>query len=339
MTFTDTELRDLMQTGLLKNAAQDKLASDINVDVLQKVAQFATLTVKRPAAASGFADFAQMDTIMNEQGIPFRERFAAFNSRDYNNIADNLQVASRSFGNTKSDSAYERAYVGPVASFNTYKLDYPQRLLAAAGGGGITINTTDASGQWYNPVSLSVATTNEMSPVDNRFQTVTVSSTTSVRAGDRFTIATLTAVHHLAKTDTGQLKTFTVVSVPSSTTMVICPPIITNQVGTSDAAAMYQNCLIGTKAANSAIVFLNTVDAPLNLFWQKDAVRLIPGTIAAPSGVGVEFAQASTKQGVQLTLQKQWDTKTSQMLWRMDTRWGTAVVQPEMVGAIEFSQT
>lgn len=334
--FSDTELRDLSQSGRLKDAAQDKLAADIDVDVITKIAAQGNLFVKRTAVASGFADMSQIDTIFNEQGIPSRQRFALLNSTDYNSMADNLQVASRSFGNSMTDGAYRDAYIGRVSSIETFKLDYPIRRAAAAGGAGLTISTLDAGGNVYTPTSLSVATTNEMSPVDNRTQLVTVSSTTNVAAGDSFTIATLNAVHHLTKTDTGKLKTFKVIAVNSATTMTISPPIITNQVA-NDASAMYQNCTIGTKAANSAIVFLNTVAAPVNVFFQKNAVMLLPGTIALPAEAN--YMKATTKQGLTVYLQKGWDTKTSQELWRIDTRWGTHVVQPEMVGEMLMSQT
>jgi len=338
--FSDTELRDLQQTGRLRDAAQDRLAADIDVDVLTKVANQGNLFIKRSGAATGFDDVAQIQAIFNEQGIPLSDRNAAFNSTDYLNMASNLQVASRSFDGAKTVNAYERAFVGNVASINTLQLDYPFRRTAAAGGGGITINTTDAGAQFYNPVALSINSTGnqEMSPVDNRIQTVTVSSTTNVAAGDSFTIAALNAVHHLTKTDTGRLKTFKVIAVLSSTTMQISPPIITNQVA-NDAAAMYQNCVINTKASNSALVFLNTVTANSNFFWQKNAIYLLPGTIQIDGSTGVAYAQATTKQGIQATLQKAWDVNTSQMKWRVDVRWGTHVVQPEMTGEIMFSQT
>jgi len=339
-TLTDTELRDLQQNNLLADAAKQKLASDINISLLNNAALQGTLVVKRTVAATGFDDVALCDAIMNEQGIPFENRSLGLTTRDYNGMASNLQVASRSFDGAKTVNAYERAYVGQVASFSTYKFDYPYRLQAAGGGGGITINTTDtASGQYYIPKPLSVATSTEMSPVDNRFQTVTVSSTTGVVAGDAFTIAALNAVHHITKQDTGQLKTFRVISVLTSTTMVISPPIITNQLGTSDAAAQYQNCVINTKASNSAIVFLNTVAAGVNAFWQKNAIEILPGTIVIQPGSGVDFMQASTDQGVQLTMTRQWDIKTSQMLYRWDVRWGVVNKQPEMTGIMLFNQT
>jgi hypothetical protein len=48
-------------------------------------------------------------------------------------LAGNLATATRSFGNTKSEKAYERSYVGMVAGFETYKLDYANRIAAATG--------------------------------------------------------------------------------------------------------------------------------------------------------------------------------------------------------------
>jgi hypothetical protein len=336
--LSDQEMRDMAQGGELKKAATQRLASDINISISDKAALQGTLTIKRSGAASGFDDVAQMDQIMNEQGVPMMDRVFGISSRDYNGLASNLQVSSRSFDNPKSTRAYEEAYVGRVSGFETFKLDYAYRLQAAAGGSGLTISTLDSGGQYYNPTS-STTSASGFSPTDNRFQTVTVSSTTSVVAGDRFTIAGLNAVHHITKRDTGSLKTFTVSQVLTSTTMVISPPIITNQLGTSDAAAQYQNCIINTKSSTSAIVFLNTVAGPVNPFWQKDSIEILPGKLVMPPGVGADFMQAETDQGIQLTLQRQWDIKTSKLLWRLDAFWGVVVKQPEMVGSIHFSQT
>lgn len=338
-TLTDTELRDMIQEGGLKEAATQKLASQINLSLSDVAALQGSLVVKRTVAASGFDDVAQCDTIFNEQGIKRNDRKLILNSRDYNGMASNLQVASRSFDGKKSVDAYEDAFVGRVSGFDTFKADYAYSLQAANGGGGITINTTDASGQYFTPTAYTAGSGGVLSPTDNRFQQVTVSSTTNVVAGDAFTIATLNAVHHITKRSTGQLKTFRVVSVDSSTTMTITPPIITNQLGTSDAAAQYQNCTIGTKASNSAIVFLNTVAAQVNPFWQKDAIELLPGRIVIDPNSGVDVMQDTTRQGVQLTLTKQWDIKTSKCLYRMDTLWGVVNKQPEMSGIMLFSQS
>jgi hypothetical protein len=335
--LTDLELRDQLQEGRLGEAAKQKLASDINVALMNTASSQGTLVVKRTVAASGFDDVAQCDAIFNEQGVPSYERYLALSTRDYNGMANNLQVASRSFGNGKSDKAYENAFVGPVASFNTYKLDYANRLAAAAGGGALTVSTLVGAANFWVPKATSVAVTGETSNVDNRFQRVTISSTTNVAAGDAFTIAGVNAVHHITKGDTGQLKTFRVISVDSATTMTISPPIISAQ-GASDAELQYQNVIV-TPSATAAIVFLNTVAANINCFWQRDAMEILPGRIATPSDAGVAVMRGTTDQGLELVMQKFADIDTGNIKYRMDTLFGTVMLQPEMSGILLFSQT
>ena len=334
--MTATELRDALQEGRLGDAAKQKLASDINVAVMNVASQQGTLVVKRTAAASGFDDVAQCEAIMNEQGVQAFDRYLALSTRDYNGMASNL--AGRATMTGKPTTAYEKAYVGMVASFDTYKLDYANRITAAAGGAGITMSTLDGGGNYYTPVATRTATTGEMSNVDNRYQTITVSTTANVAANDAFTVADLNAVHHITKGDTGQLKTFRVISVDSGTTMTISPPMITNQVA-SDASAQYQNCVINTKAANSALVFLNTVAAYANPFWQKDAMEILPGRYAVPSDAGTAVMRASTDQGIELVWQKFYDINTMKTKYRLDTLFGVVNKQPEMSGIMLFSQT
>jgi len=331
-----TELRDALQEGRLGDSAKKKLASDINAAVMQVAATQGTLVVKRSAAATGFDDVAQCEAVFNEQGIPSYDRYLALSTRDYNGMASNL--ASRQTMNGKPVTAYEKAYVGTVASFETYKLDYATRLAAAAGGGSLTMSTLDAAVNYFTPQATRVSATGERSNVDNRYQTITISSTTNVAAGDSFTVAGLNAVHHITKGDTGQLKTFRVISVDSSTTLTISPPMITAQGGT-DAELQYQNCVINTKASNSAIVFLNTVAASVNPFWQKDAIELLPGRYAVPTDAGAAVMRATTDQGIELVFQKQYDINNMQTKYRLDTFFGVVNKQPQMSGIMLFSQT
>jgi len=336
--MTATELRDSLQEGRLGDAAKQKLASDINVAIMNVAANQGTLFVKRTSAASGFDDVAQCEAIMNEQGVPSYDRFLALSTRDYNGMANDLSKASRSFGNEISDRALRKAFVGEMASFGTYKFDYANRKAAAAGGAGLTVDTRASAGNYYVPKATSVAATGETSNVDNRFQTITISSTTNVAAGDAFTIAGINAVHHITKGDTGQLKTFRVISVPSSTTLVISPPLITAQGGT-DAEVQYQNCVATTTASNAAIVFLNTVSNFVNPFWQRDSLEILPGRYAVPADAGAAVMRASTDQGIELVMQKQYDINTMKTKYRLDTLFGVVNKQPEMSGVIMFSQT
>ena len=330
-----TELRDMLQEGRLGQAAAQKLASDINVAVMNTAANTGTLVVKRTSAASGFDDVAQCEAIFNEQGVQSFDRYLALSTRDYNGMASNL--AGRQTMNQKPTTAYEKAYVGPVASFDTYKLDYANRLTAAAGGAGLTIDTRATASNYYTPRATSVGVNGERSNVDNRYQTITISSTTNVAAGDCFTIAGVNAVHHITKGDTGQLKTFRVISVPSSTTLVISPPIISAQGGT-DAELQYQNCVV-TTSATAAIVFLNTVTAAINPFWQRDAIELLPGRYVVPENSGAAVLRSATDQGIEVTMQRFYDINTMKTKYRWDVFFGVVNKQPEMSGIMLFSQT
>ena len=335
--MTATELRDSLQEGRLGDAAKQKLASDINVAVMNVAALQGTVFVKRTSPASGFDDVAEIEARFNEEGIPSEDRYLALSTRDYNGMASDLAKNTRSFGNDISDSALRRAYVGRLASFETYKLDYAVRKTAAAGGAGLTTSTLTAAAQYWVPRATQVATTGETANVDNRYQTLTVSSTTSVAAGDSFTIANCFAVHHITKQSTGVLKTFRVISVPSSTTMVISPPVISSQ-GGSDAEAQNQNCTITTQSATAAIVFLNTVAGNMNPFWHKDSIEILPGRYAVPTDAGAAVMRAATDQGIELVMTKQYDINTMKTKYRMDTLFGVVNKQPEMSGIVMFAQ-
>ena len=335
-TMTTLDLRDALQEGRLGESAKQKLASDINVAIMNTAAAQGTLVVPIVGAAGDYDDVSLCDTIMNEQGVPDYDRFLGLSSRDYNGMAGNLAVATRSFGNPKSNLAYERNQVGMVAGFDTYKFDYANRIAAAAGG-TTTINTTLPQAQ-YVPQATSTSVGGQIN-VDNRYETVTVSNSVGVVAGDAFTIDGIYAVHHITKEDTGQLKTFRVISVPAGgVTLVISPPIISAVTTPTDAELQYQNCKITAAASAAPINWLNTGATAINVFWQKDSLEILPGRYAIPSDAGTAVMRATTDQGVELVMQKFYDIDSMVIKYRLDTLFGVVNKQPEMSGILLFNQ-
>jgi len=211
-------------------------------------------------------------------------------------------------------------------------------LIPTSGGAGLTLSTLVGAANYWVPKATSVATTGETANVDNRYQTITISSTTNVAAGDAFTIANCNSVHLITKGDTGQPMTFRVISVPSSTTLVISPPIISAQ-GASDAEIQYQNCTMTATSGTAAITFLNTVTNFMNPFWFKDSIEILPGRYAVPTDAGAAVMRAATDQGIELVMQKQYDINTMRTKYRLDTLYGVVNKQPMMSGIIMFSQT
>ncbi len=330
------ELRDALQEDRLGAAAKQKLASDINLSVMDLAAAQGTLVVDVATAAGDYDDIALCDSIMNEQGVMAEDRYLALSSRDYNGMAGNLAVATRSFTGNKSANAYERSYVGPVAGFETYKLDYANRCNANSASRTIATNGAQAD---YVPQATSTSVGGQIN-VDNRYQTVTVSNSVGVVAGDCFTIDGVEAVHHITKESTGELKTFRVISVPAGgVTLVISPPIIGATNAPTDAELQYKNVEVVTESATAAINWLNTAASAINVFWQKDALEILPGRNAVPTDAGTAVMRASTDQGIELVMQKWYDINTMKTKYRLDTLFGVVNKQPEMTGIMLFGQS
>lgn len=329
--MTAKELRDQLQEGRIGESAYQKLASDVNVAIMNVAANQSTLVVPIAAAASGFGDIAQAEAIMNEQGVQQFDRYCALSTRDYNGLAADL--AGRDWTQGKVLTAYEKARVGMIASFDTFKLDYANRLDAATA----TSVEIDGAGQYYVPEATSTATTGETSNVDNRYQTITVTATGTIADGDCFTIEGVNAVHHITKQDTGQLKTFRVITGRTGDgDIVISPPIISGGGGT-DAELQYQN-VTATPADDADITFLNIDDAYINPFWQNDAFEILPGRYAVPTDAGTAVMRGTTDNGLEVVWQKFYDINTMNIKYRLDILFGVVCTQPEMAGIILFSQ-
>lgn len=337
LTLSATELRDALQEKSLGDAAMQRLASDINVDCSNMAALTGTVVVKRIGAASGFDDVAEIDTAFNRMGIPMHGRKACYSSGDYNKMASNL--AQRTLDNSKSLTAFERAAVGTIAGFDTFKLDYAYRLTAAA---GVTC-TVNGANQRYVPKATSIAATGEEANVDNRFQNLTIAVTSgTVKAGDAFTIAGVNEVHHITKQDTGSLKTFRIMSQVSgaaggSGVYQICPPIISADSAPTDPELQYKNVTVAP-ANGAAITWLNTASAAANPFWQEDAFEIVPGKYVPAPDSGLSIMSATTENGVVVTMARQGAIGDLATKYRWDVFYGLVNKQPEMTGIELFNQ-
>lgn len=333
-TLTATQLRDSLQEGRLGSAAYQRLASDINTSVRDLISLQGTLVVPITGAAGDYDDIALADSIMNEQGVPADSRYLAMTTRDYNGLAGNL--AGRGTMQGKPTNAYERSYVGPVAGFETYKLMDAGKRIAAAAGSGLTVATNGAQVR-YVPTATSTSVGGQIN-VDNRYQSVTFSATTGMVAGDCFTIAGINAVHHITKEDTGQLKTFRVISVTSGTVAVISPPIIGANSSPTAAETAYKNVAVVSTSATAAVVFKNANAAGANPFWFKDSVELLPGRYAVPTDQGVDVMRGTTEQGLEVVMSKKFDPSTFVSSYYLDVMYGVVNTNPEMNGIILFGQ-
>jgi len=344
--MTTDDLNDPQQRDRKLKSAMSRLGSDINLAVANVVGQQGTLVVKQTSAASGYDDISLADALMLEQGLiaeddPAR-RVCVLHARDYNKVAGNL-AKPQSSANPKVNSAYERAYVGNVSGFETFKAGYTYNLAAKAGV-TVTINDATAANRRYVPKATSTAATGETGNVDNRYMNLTIGVVSgTVKVGDRFTIAGVNAVHHITKVDTGQLKTFTITGIVSGAggagVVTISPPIIVAD-GTTQAEKEYAN-VTTTPANGAAITFLNTTTANVAPFWREDCIELLPGRNGFDSELmsnGAAAVQGTTELGIQIIMYRFFDINTKKIKYRVDTRFGVGMTQPEGCGILLFGQ-
>lgn len=334
-SLTSPELRDQAQQGLLFQAAIQKIASDIEVSCKDVAALQGTIVIPRTAAATGFDDVGLVQATMDELGIPAESRIYGFSPRDYISAASNL--ASRQTVSGIVDSAYQRAVVNRIADGEVMRLGYSPRILASTAA---TVSVTSAN-QFFVPAATEAAASGDEVPRDNRYQTINITVGSGVlKAGDAFTITGVNAVHHITKQDTGQLKTFRVMSGPAgggTGDYVISPPIISGQGGTR-GEMQYKN-VTATPSAGAVIVMLNVDSANANPFFEKRAIELLPGVVGQEPNMGALTRVTTTESGIQVFMMAQVDVETRRVKMRVDAKWGVTMVQPQMAGILLFAQT
>ncbi len=331
--MTSKELRDANALKNYGDAAKQKLTSDINYALFLTAALQGSQFIKRTGVAAGFDDVAQAEAALTEIGATQKDRKMFLSPRDYNGMAGNLAKPQNS-GLRETMTAYQKAFIGDVASFDTYKNDQSVRLAAASGG----VTTVNGANQYYTPLATSTAATGQTENVDNRYQSLTVTAAVyaNVKAGDAFNIAGVNSVHMITKQDTGQLQTYRVIGKPSAGVLLITPPIISGQ-GATKGELEYKNCT-ATPANGAAITWLNTTAAALNPFFIKKNLLIIPGSFSIEEGAGWLAMRATTDLGIAITYVRQGEINDLSMKFRWDIDFGTALTNPQMAGAIAFGQ-
>lgn len=338
--MSPTDLRDPSQLRNYFNGAKNTLASAVNTSVQQTAFNWATIVSKRTTPATGFADLADMGARMTRIGVPYDDRNAFLYTSDYLNMADSLGRPQTS-DSPLARTAYERAYIRSIGNFDVFELDQPSRLTAATAT-GVTI--TNVQPLYYTPVATTVDADGNTTNVDNRTQTISIAVTGStVKVGDRFQFTTgnVNEVHKVSKADTGFAKTFTIVQIVTGAggtgTVKISPPIISATGGTK-AELEYKN--VSTAPTNgTGITFLNTTSANASLYFQKDAIVLVPGTFVVDDADGWAVMRATTANGVNITYTRQGNINDLGIKFRFDVRYGTAALDPERIGIQLFGQS
>lgn len=309
------QLRDPLTLEKSGKAAGMRLAAQIDADVASTAALWAGQTVTGTGVFSwdlGATAEAQLFSV----GIsPGYSRNLVLNPKDYKDVAKELGF--RQYVGGVVETAYEKAKIPDIASFDTMRNDSMANVAASA----VTGLTLGANAS-YTPTAM----TGDI-PTDNRTMTITLSAT-GLKAGDKITIAGVNRVHMQTKADTGDAATFSIISA-TGTTAVITPPII--------PTGAYQN-VTAQGASGAAVTLLNTTTAPSNVYWADGALELMAGRLAFPTDSGAKVMSATSKQGIPLIMSYFFDHIKGVYTCRFTSLYGVTVLQPEMVGVILANQ-
>ena len=167
-------------------------------------------------------------------------------------------------------------------------------------------------------VSASVTTEGSTSIV------LTGLGSTTIKAGDVFTIAGVYAVNPQTRESTGSLYQFVALAdVTASTTATVTVPAMYSAgqaLATVDALPV----------ASAGVTFLGAASTqyPQNLIYHRDAIAFATADLLMPQGV--DMASRQVHNGISLRVVRQYDINNDRLPCRIDVLYGYSVIRPQM---------
>lgn len=332
------DLRDTqfwMKRGI---ASGRKQASTLNKNIANAIAQQGSMFL-RSNATSGYTFAANCQAIMNERQGKKTDRYLLLNDRDTLTFSSDL--AGRQTLQGQPADTWKTGQIGNnVAEFDVFTGSFLPSLV-----GGANPATTVTGNQSFAPEGGSVSATGVVTNVDYRTATIPVAASASYNIGDKVTFSnggtTVKALGVDDKTDSGQAMTFTIVAKPSGTSITVYPkPIALDDGSLSASELAYAN--VDTLILNLATVDRVNIDASnkTNLFWDKDAIEVIGGTIPAnlfKEFNGMKVLSSTMKNGQEMYMVYDGNIATMNFRYRLFTWYGITVRDPSRAGvAVTF---
>lgn len=340
-TLDEEELADEVRAGL------QAIGADINQAVSNTVYNEGALAIAVSTGGAGgtpitFNNINGIKTAFTRNDIDMTTpKTLIMNATDYGLAADGL--ASRDTLNKGSiaEGAYEEAFVARISALKIFETSFTSPVPA----NGETI-TVDGADQNVVPVAATLDANNNPTNVDNRSQSLTVSATSGVLPGDKFTMAGVFEVSMInKKVSTSILRTFTVKSIIDAANLEISPQIVVADTVTSQttqAETNYANSSVAP-ADLAVITFLNLVAGDSNIFWENDAVMIktapVVGSQDQLGGMIISNINLGKNgKGLNVVLAKQGNLDDFSTDWRLTTRFGVTLREPEKAGTLITNQ-
>ena len=308
-------------------------ATELNKTIASAIALQGSMFY-RSNVTSGYSFVAEAQALMNERQGKNTGRTFMLNDRDTLKFANDL--AGRQTLQGRPDETWRTGQVGAnIAEFDIFTASFLPNLV-----GGADPATTVTADQSFKPEAGSVTATGIVTNVDYRVATIPVTASASYNIGDKVTFAnggvTIKALGLADKSDTGVAMTFTIVAKPSGTSITVYPkPIAVNDAALSTLEKAYAN--VNTKILNTATVNRVNTDASkkTNLFFDKDAVEVLGGTIPANlfrQFDGFQVINSTMKNGQSMYMVYDGNLNDMSLRYRLFTWYGVTIKDPSRCG-------
>lgn len=305
----DPRLREMAVKGFAR-----EIRNKVDTYCYNKAIAHANMVVTSATEISQ-SDTSAAEVLMLDAGLGGYASNLHLSLPHYKDLSDKL--ALNQYHGGLPQNAYERSIIpNQIGGFDkAVRADY-RLTLGAQTASGVTV-----TGNQSHTVATKDANDNY---IDNRVMDLTVSATAGLKIGDKFTIAGVNRLNPEVREDTGELMTFTVMSVKNGTTINVSPAIIVD--------GPYRNC--SAQAADSAAIsFLNAKVNNPSVFWAADSMKLIPGNLPVEGG-GVDKVDATTEQGLPMRFTYWYDPDLETMLMKVVIFFDMEVWLPSQVGII-----
>lgn len=324
------KMRDMQFWNRRGKESGKRQASNLNQSIVNAMVTQGSMFYSSNAT-SGFDFVAEAQALMNERQGYHSDRCYLLNDRSNLKYASDLAGRQTLQGRPESE-AWTKGQIGAnVAEFDIYTGSYLPTL-----AGGASPDTTVTGNQSFKPEGGSVdPVTGVATNVDYRQAVIPVAASGSYNVGDKVTLG-VNAIGLDDKTDTGQLMTFTIVAKPNATSITVYPkPIAADDVALSDLEKAYAN-VNTTITDGTTVTRLNTAaSSKSNLFWDKDAVEVLGGTIPADLMAqfdGKKVVNMPMKNGLNMYMVYDGNITDMTFRYRLFTWYGVTIKDPSRVG-------
>ncbi len=345
-TIASHDMRDERTLRHSMKAGAMALAGDMEYKGLAKAAthgafckQFSQPAGEGLTNTSVWQALAESETRMFDSEMCVDAGVTAFlNGTTYTAGGQKLVDRAANRSNRIADDAYLNGQIqNQIAGVSEVFRHNKLLRLTAAAATGVTVTGT----QTFKPEATFDLPGGSSGNVDHRFASLTVSDTTDIKVGDKFTFPGVKAV---ALGTTKQVQdydqTFTVAQVVDGTTLQISPkPISLADATLTPLERSYANIETDI-SAGASLNFLNTTDTQTNIIMANDSLVLASQPITVNSdifqGLDAEPFEAGPIKGM-LGFESNLGTLTGK--YRMAIWYDWQVEKPESCGTILFNQS